>query len=126
MSLGGSADREAFDAQGGLTNAHGHALAIFAASAYARIKFHIVTDHRDSGQSLWPVANQSCAFDRIALFAVFHPPGLAGSKDKFSIGDVNLTAAKVDRINTAIDGSDDLFGIPVAVEHDGIGHPWHG
>src|SRR5262249_35852079 len=77
----GSADRDSFDAQGGLTDADGHALAVLSAGADASIEFEIVTDHADAVKIGGTIADQHGPFDRGADLAVFDPIRLSALED---------------------------------------------
>jgi hypothetical protein len=81
-ALTGSADREIVDAQRGLTNAHRHALALFAAGADAIVEFQIVADHRHAGQHVRTVADQRRAFDRRTDPTVFDEVRLGGRRTR--------------------------------------------
>src|SRR5580658_5725230 len=57
--------------------------------------------------------------------AVFNQVGFRSRKDKLAVGDVHLAAAKVDGIESTLDGSDDIVRSLVAGQHIRVGHTRH-
>src|SRR5436309_2008456 len=71
-----AADGEALDLQGGLPDAHRHALTVLPASADSRIELEVAADHGDLGQDIRAVADEGGPLDRRADLAVVDQIGL--------------------------------------------------
>ena len=119
---GGASNGQAVDAQGGLPDTDGDALAFFAAGANSGVELKVVTDHGDAGEGIGPVADDGGAFDGVLDFAVFDPVGFRGGKYEFATGDVDLTSAEIGGIKSFFEGGDDFLGVFVATQHEGVGH----
>src|SRR5476649_2360080 len=122
---GGAADGERIDAERRLADAHRHALAILAAGADAGIERHVVADHADAGERLGARANQRRALDRLAELAVLDQVTLGDAEHELARDDVDLAAAEVGAVEALLDGGNDLLGILVAAQHEGVGHARH-
>src|SRR5262249_43162907 len=82
-------------------------------------------DHADAVEVGWAVANQHGALQRRAYFAVLDSIGLGHVEHVLARGDVDLTAAEVDRVDAVLDRRDDLGRVVAARKHVGVGHAWH-
>src|SRR5262249_14076618 len=82
-------------------------------------------DHADAVEVGWAVANQHGALQRRAYFAVLDSIGLGHVEHVLARGDVDLTAAEVDRVDAVLDRRDDLGRVVAARQHVGVGHAWH-
>src|SRR5262245_59494501 len=80
----GPADRDAVHAQGGLADAHRHALAVLAARTDTRIELEIVADHPDPVEVGRTVADQHGSLQRLRQLAVL---------DLVSLGDLEHVLA---------------------------------
>src|SRR5271154_1173173 len=108
LPLAGTADSQAINFNGRDADADGNRLPVFAAGADAFIELQIVADHRNSGQDVWSVADQSCAFDQGSDLPIFDEICLGRREDKFSVGDVDLPAAEIHRVDTIFHGANDV------------------
>src|SRR6266404_3978803 len=97
FALCGAADGHTIDFNCRDAYAYGNGLSIFAAGADAFIEFQIVADHRNPRQHIRSVADQGCALDGGRDLSVFDEIGFRRRENKFAVGDVDLTAAEVDR-----------------------------
>src|ERR1700722_13490495 len=86
-------------------NADRDALPVFAAGSDAFIHLEVVADHGDVLQRLRPVADQRGIANRGGDFAVLDQVSLRRREDKLSVGDVDLAAAEVDRVEAALDAA---------------------
>ena len=77
-------------------------------------------------QRVGAIADEGGALDRLRDLTVLDQVGLAGREDELAVGDVDLPAAEVDGVETAGDGADDVGGIVLPGQHEGIGHARHG
>src|SRR2546421_575380 len=82
------ADRNAIHPERGLADADRHALPVLATGAYAGIEREIVADHADAVQVGRAVADQHCAFQRRADFAVLDAIGLGALEHVFARRDI--------------------------------------
>src|SRR5471032_1129025 len=96
--LSRAADGHAVHAQRRLADADRHALAFLAAHADARIELHVVADHRDAVKHFRTIADQRGALDRIGDLAVFDHIRFAGREHELAVGDIDLAAAEIDRV----------------------------
>jgi hypothetical protein len=103
-----SPDGEAVDLERRLPDAHRHALALLAAGADAAVEREVVADHADARQRVGAVADQRRALHRVRHLAVLDHVASAGGKDELAVGDVDLAAAKVRRIEALLRRCDDL------------------
>ena len=73
------------------------------------------------------IADKRRAFDGARDLAIFDEVGLRTAEDEFTARDVNLAATKGDRIDAALNASDDILRGLVPSEHKGVGHTrhWH-
>ena len=60
------------------------------------------------------------------ILAVFDQVGLRRGEHKFAVGDVDLAAAEIHRVDAILHGANDVFGIVLPGEHVGVGHARHG
>src|SRR5580765_5582756 len=97
-----AAHRNAIQTQGRLADADRDALAFLAADADAGIELHVITDERNTVEYVRAVTDQGGALDRVGNPAVLDHISFAGGKHEFAIGDVNLTAAEIDGIQTVL------------------------
>ena len=86
-----------------MPNTNWDALPGFAAGADAAIKLGIIPNHGDFGHRIRAIADQRRAFYRSTNFAIFNEIGFGRGKDKFALGDINLTATKIHRIDAFFD-----------------------
>src|SRR5208282_2772284 len=121
----GPAHRDAVDAQGGLADADGDALAVLAAGADAAVELKVVADHGDAVQVGRAVADEHGALDRRAALAVLDAVGLGAFEHVFARGNVDLAAAEMHGVDAVLHRSDDFAGVARAGEHVGVGHPRH-
>jgi hypothetical protein len=82
--LGRAPDGQARNQQGWLANARRDALSALAAYANAFVNRHIIADAHDLGQHAGSVADQGCALDWIADFAIVNRLGFGAAKDEFA------------------------------------------
>src|SRR5437763_8190703 len=108
--------REPVDAQRGLANADRHALAILAAGADARVEREVVADHRYARERIGPVADERGALHRIGELALLDFPGFRRREHELAVGDVDLAAAEIHRIEPFVDRGDDLGRMAIAIE----------
>src|SRR5262245_65408398 len=108
---GCSADGDLVHAQRGLSDTDRHALAVLAGGADARIEGEIVAYHCDTMEVGRPVADQHCALDRRADLTVLDPVGLGALEHIFSRSNVDLAAAKADRVKPVLHRGDDLLRV---------------
>src|ERR1700694_3152866 len=120
-----AADRDAVDAQGGLTDADRHALAVLAASADAGIEREVVADHAHARERIGTVADQHRAFERCADLAVLNPIGFGALEHELAGRDVDLTAPEAHRIDAVLHRGEDFRRVTVAREHISVGHARH-
>ena len=120
-----SPDRQPVDAQGRLAYPDGYALAFLVAGADTGVEAHVVADHGNVRQRIRSIADERRTPDRIGDLAVLDHIGLVSGEHELAADDIDLAAAEICRIQAVADRSDDLGGIPVAVEHVGVGHPRH-
>src|SRR6185312_4325746 len=91
---GGAAHGDPVHAQCRLADADGHALAIFAARADARVERKVGADHRDAMQVGRPVPDQHRAFHGGGHLAVFDLVGFGALENIFARRDIHLPAAE--------------------------------
>src|SRR6516165_10312812 len=120
-----AADRQAVHAQCRLTDANRYRLAVLAAGADPVVETEVVADHRDLGQRLRAVADQGRALDRGADFAILDQVGLGGGKHELPRGDIDLSAAEIDRVQTFLHRGDDFLRILGPGQHVGVRHARH-
>ena len=77
-------------------------------------------------QSFRPVADQRGVAHRTRELAVLDQVALGRGEDEVAAGDVHLPAAEVGAVEALRHGADDLFGIALARQHEGVGHARHG
>src|ERR1700761_9322494 len=124
-SGGRATHRHAVHTQGRLTDTDRHALAVLAAHADALVQRQVVADHRHAREYVRAAADQRGAFDRAGDLAVFDEVGLRRGEHELAIGDIDLTAAEVHRVQALFHRTDDFLRIVLAGQHVGIGHAWH-
>src|SRR5574338_674698 len=120
-----SADCQSGDVERGLSDTDWDALSALAAGADAIIELEVVADHFDPRQRARTIANKRRALDRIFDRAVLDVVGLGALEDELAGGDVDLSASEIDRVNTALQGFEDLAGLAIAGGHEGVGHARH-
>src|SRR5262245_41985696 len=103
-----SADGEAVDAQGGLTDADGHALSFLATHADALVEREVASHHAHAREHVRTVTDERGALDRTRHFAVLDEIGLARAEHELARRDVDLTAAEIDGIESFVDRLEDL------------------
>ena len=79
----------------------------------------------DLGEHGRAVADQGRALERRAEPAVLDPIGLGAGEDELAAGDVDLAAAEALGVDAVAGAGEDLAGILLAAEHEGVGHPRH-
>src|SRR5262245_41696764 len=122
----GPADGDAVHPQGGLADAHRHALAVLAAGADAWVELEIVTYHPDPVEVGRAVADQHGSLQRLRQLAVLDLVGLGDLEHVLARRNVDLAAAEVDGVNPFSDRGNDLLRVALASEHVGVGHARHG
>ena len=100
-------------------------MARFAAIAHPWVQRGVVADGANLLQRGGTIANQSGPFDRIAHDPVAHAVGFGAGEHELAVGDIHLTAAKADSINTVLQVGDDITGGHVTAQHIGVGHARH-
>src|SRR3984893_162399 len=120
-----AADRQAIHPQCRLADTDRHALAVFPTGGDPITEAQVIAYHRDFGQRIRSVADQSCAFDRGSDLAVLDQIRFGSRKYELARGDVDLSAAEIDGIDPALDRGHDFRRVMAADQHVGIGHPRH-
>ena len=120
-----AADSKPGDVQRWLSNTDWHALSGFAARADSFVEFEIVADHRDARQCARTISDQRRAFDRIFDLTVFNEVRLGALEDELAGGDVDLSASEINRVNAALQRTQDLIWVSIAGSHEGVGHARH-
>src|SRR5207244_8024632 len=90
------------------------------------IELQVVSNCRHLTQYCWAVANKSRSFYRRRDVAVFDEVRFTRGKYKLSTCDIDLTSAELDRIQTLLDGLDDVFGRGLARHHQSVRHARYG
>src|SRR5688572_29108611 len=119
-----SSNRDVIDPNGGQSDADGHRLTLLAAGADAFIEFQIVADHRDLRQNIGTAADQCRALDGPGDLPAFDQIRFTGGEHKLPVGDINLPSPKRDGIQPFVHRTDNLVGIRLSRQHEGIGHTW--
>src|SRR3546814_638949 len=122
---GRPADGQPAHEQGRLADARGDALAALAADADTLVDRHVIADAGDFRQHARPVADQRCALDRCAQFAVLDLVRLGAGKDELARHDVDLSAAEAFGEDAVLDAAEQFGGIVASPPHEGVGHPRH-
>ena len=86
----------------------------------------IVAHHADVLQRFGAVADQRGVAHRARELAVLDQVAFGRREDEIAAGDIHLAAAEVGAVEALGDGADDLFGIALAGQHEGVGHARHG
>src|SRR5262249_50603473 len=105
----GAAYGHAVQFQSGNADAHGDGLAVLAARAHAFIEFQIIANHGNFGERVGTVADQGAVLERRGNLAIFDQVSFGSGENKFSVSDVNLAAAKIHRIYSALDRAQNVF-----------------
>src|SRR5690606_18975590 len=121
----GPADCQPGDVESRLSDADRHALSSLPASADSFVQLEIVADHRDARERARTIANQRSALDRIFDLPVFDEVRLRALEDELAGRDIDLTASEINRVNAALQGSEDFARVLVAGGHEGVGHARH-
>src|SRR3954466_2092100 len=121
-SCGGASNRHVVDADGGKAHADGHALAVLAAGAHARIVRGVGADGGDVFERLWADADEHRALHGFGDLALLDQVRLADLEDEVAVGDVDLPAAELPAVDAAIDLADDLLGRLVSGREIRVGH----
>src|SRR5207302_1456671 len=119
-------DGEPVHFNGRNADTHWNSLAVFAAGANAFIELQIIANHGHPGQHVRPVPDQRSAFDRGGNNAVFDQIGLGRREHKFPVGDVDLPATEVDRVDATFHGADDVLRVIVSGQQVSVRHARHG
>src|ERR1700722_11956272 len=114
------------DLDRGAAHAHRHALPVLAARPDAVAHLDVVAEHRDLAQDLGAVADEVHALQGRGDLAVLDEVALGQREDEVAVGDVDLTPAELLRIHPAFHAPEDLLGITLTGEQDGVGHARHG
>src|SRR5207237_5442792 len=116
-----AADGQPVHAQRRLADPDRDALAVLAAGPDAIVEPQIVADHCDLGHRVGAVADQRRALDRGADLPVFDQIRFRGGEDELARGDIDATAAEIDRVEAALDRAHDLLRVVLAGQHVGVG-----
>src|SRR5262252_4598336 len=120
-----AADRQAVHAQCRLTDTNRYRLPVLAAGADPVIETEVVADHRHLSHRIGPVADQGRALDRGADFAILDQVRLGGGKHELPRGNVDLSAAEIERVQTFLHRGDNFLRILGPGQHVGVRHPRH-
>ena len=69
-------------------------MSVLATSTDTGIQLEVVAHHGHAGQYIGTVADDRCSLDRSGDFSLLNKPGLTGTENKFSIGNINLTTTE--------------------------------
>src|SRR5512139_3506284 len=105
----GSAHGQAVDADRGQSHTDGDGLSVLAAGANALVELQVIANHADALQDVRPVSDQRGALHRATDLAVFNQIRLAGREDELPVGDVDLAAPEIGRVETALDRAHDVL-----------------
>src|SRR5437899_28845 len=125
FSLFRAADRDLANLDRRKTHADGNRLSILAADSDAVVQLEIISHCCYLSQHGRPVADQCCTLDWSCDPATLNEICLAGRKNEFAAGDVDLAAAKVDGVKTFFHGLDNVFRGRFPGHHECVRHAWH-
>src|SRR6266446_3069695 len=125
FSLFRAADRDLANLDRRKTHADGNRLSILAADSDAVVQLEIISHCCYLSQHGRPVADQCCTLDWSCDPATLDEICLAGRKNEFAAGDVDLAAAKVYGVKTFFHGLDNVFRGRFPGHHECVRHAWH-
>src|SRR5262249_26113883 len=65
------------------------------------------------------------ALDRLGYFSVFNQISFAGGKNKFAVGDIDLTAPERNRVKSFFHRAKNIVRLALPRQHEGVCHPRH-